>query len=196
MNKATVFKTLGLVLSVVLCTADSGGCTTDTSSGTTTEQSQQASAYSNLINNQPAPTYDWSQEREIAIQLYNARQGAVATFSVVQSPYTGKVLWSCNSIGFPLPYSTQLTNPEFVYDPPDVQGVYVLPQSEPNGLFPPPESAATWVPCVNSKGQISPVYEEKDVTVFMQPMVQNADGSLVPVSGSTPSVSIAVGQQH
>jgi hypothetical protein len=190
------FAFLGLAM---LSTAAASSCSNGNSAqnnANNTETQQQGAAYDQLVRNQPAPTFDWSQEREIAIQLYKARQGAIATFSVVQSPFTGKVLWSCPSIGFPLPYSTQITNPNYVADESDHGSYAILPQQEPNGLYPPPSSAATWVPCVNAKGEITPVYEEKDVTVFMQPMQEGPDGGLVPVPGSIPSVSIKVGPQN
>lgn len=149
------------------------------------ESYQQGAAYKNILRNQPPPTFDFSIERKIMIALYEARQHSIATYSFVQSDYTGKVLWSCSSLGYPIPYSTQLTNPDQ-----EVGYNVVLPQNEPNGLFPPPSSEATWVPCVDEHGQITPVYEEKRVTVFLRPM-QEQNGQLVPVAGGKASLGIS-----
>ena len=154
------------------------------------EADQQGAAYRNILRNQPPPTFDFSMERKIMIALYQARQRSVATYSFVQSDFTGKVLWSCASIGFPIPYSTQLTNPNQVVWP-NTRGYVVLPQPEPNGLFPPPSSEATWVPCTDEQGNITPVYEEKRVTVFLRPM-QEQDGKLVPAAGAA---SLAIPKQ-
>lgn len=151
------------------------------------ESNQQGAAYRNILRNQPPPSYDFSMERKIMIALYNARQHSIATYSFAQSEFTGKVLWSCPSLGYPIPYSTQLTNPnQIVWLN---SHVTTLPQNEPNGLFPPPSSEATWVPCVDETGNITPVYEEKRVTVFLRPM-REQDGQLVPSEGK-PSLSIA-----
>jgi len=65
----------------------------------------------------------------------------------------------------------------------------VVAQQEPNGLFTPTSSNATWVPCIDAKGKITPVYEEKNVSVFLRPM-EERDGRLVPVAGKEASLSI------
>jgi len=129
------------------------------------------------VRNQPAPFFDFSLERDLMIQLYQLRNNSLATYSVVQSEYTGKVLWSCPSIGFPIPGGTQLTNPSA----PSVahNALAVLPQAEPNGLYTPATSEGTYVMCVDEKGHVTPVYEEKHVTAFVRPM-KEVNGTLVP----------------
>lgn len=168
------------------------GCTDHTTTAVETEQRGQNLQMEQFLRNQPVPSFDWSLERHLMIQIYIARQKATNTFSYVQSDYTGKVLWSCPSIGFPIPYSTQLTNPQqlavrYLAGSRYVDGV--VAQQEPNGLFTPATSEATWVPCVDEKGKITPVYEEKKVTVFFRPM-EEVNGTLRPVAGTVPSMSI------
>lgn len=180
---------IGLALVVGLCGAG-GSCSDNTperSSAATHEQDTQNRQMEQFMRNQPVPSFDWSLERHMLIQLYAARQRATNTFSVVQSDYTGKILWQCNSIGFPLPYSTQLTNPQQVVGRTFSTGgngvaAVAIGQQEPNGLFPPPTADGTWVPCVDEKGKITPVYEEKHVTVFLRPVTEQ-NGQLV-VSGA------------
>ena len=176
----------GLLLAAFATMGDS--CDSPGGEAARKEADSQGAAYRNISRNQPAPTFDFSMERKILIALYNARQHAVATYSYVQSEFTGKVLWSCPSLGYPLPYSTQLTNPSQIVE---YSGGHsqVLPQNEPNGLFPPPSSEATWVPCVDEHGSITPVYEEKRVTVFLRPM-QEQNGTLVPTAGTSASLKI------
>jgi hypothetical protein len=147
-----------------------------------------------FLRNQPVPSFDWSLERHMLIQLYIARQRATNTYSYVQSEFTGKVLWSCPSIGFPLPYATQLTNPLKVVSAYGLGGSRnytdgVVAQQEPNGLFTPSAADATWVPCVDERGKITPVYEERKVSTFLRQMVET-NGTLTPAPNSTPSLQI------
>ncbi len=145
-----------------------------------------------LLRNQPAPQFDWSLERHMLIAIYRARQQATLTYSYVQSPYTGKVLWECKSIGFPLPYATQITNPSqgiIIRDQYDHDGSGIIPLPEPNGLYPPAQAEGTWVPCVNENGKITPVYEERRVTVFLRPMIEN-NGTLSPDPSGKASLTI------
>jgi hypothetical protein len=182
-----------LLLAAPLLLANQGGCEAQPkpTSAQATEQHMQNLQMEQFLRNQPVPSFDFSLERHILIKLYGARQRATNTFSVVQSPFTGKVLWSCASIGFPLPYATQLTNPQQVQWKGGLHeySSAVLAQQEPNGLFTPASAEGTWVPCVDEKGNLTPVYEEKKVTVFLRPM-QEVNGQLVPAAGSQPSLSI------
>lgn len=178
-------------MAVMLGGSDGDGCTTAPQSAASKEQATQDVQMQQFIRNQPVPSFDWSLERHMLIQLYAARQRATNTFSVVQSEYTGKVLWSCPSMGFPLPYATQLTNPQQLIQKSDSSHWYdgVVAQQEPNGLFSPPAADGTWVPCVDEKGRITPVYEERKVTTFLRPMMEQ-NGTLVPSPGGIPSLTI------
>jgi hypothetical protein len=65
----------------------------------------------------------------------------------------------------------------------------VIEQQEPNGLFSPSSAEGTWVPCVDEKGKITPVYEERKVSVFLRPM-EEINGKLTPRAGSAASLQI------
>ena len=121
------------------------------------EQESQNLQMQQFLKNQPIPSFDWSLERHVAIQLYIARQKATNTWSVVQSPLTGKVLWQCASIGYPIPYATQLTNPLQAVGKDSCGGqcavaMTSIAQQEPNGLFSPSSAEGTWVMCVDENG--------------------------------------------
>jgi hypothetical protein len=189
-------KRILLLLCVPLLLANDGGCTEEQpkASAAQMEQQSQNIQMEQFLRNQPVPSFDWSLERHMLIQLYAARQKATNTFSVVQSEFTGKILWQCPSMGFPLPYATQLTNPQQVSGRTYCSGncgvsAAVINQQEPNGLFSPPAADGTWVPCVDEKGRITPVYEERKVTTFLRPVVEQ-NGTLVPVAGSAASLTI------
>jgi hypothetical protein len=71
----------------------------------------------------------------------------------------------CESVGYGLPYSVQVTNPEVYYH----TGA-TLPQAEPNGLFMPESADATWVLCSDGKGGVAPVYSEPTLIVSPFPL--------------------------
>lgn len=140
---------------------------------------------------QPIPKFDWSLERQLAIELYNARNEKVATHSVWRSDY-GMIEGDCPSIGYPLPYDVQLTNPlRVAYQS---GGSAVIEQAEPNGLFSSKSTSATWVRCVvkvNGKVMESPVYVEGKVTAYPYPVDVNYTTNRVsPIENVIPSVII------
>ena len=100
---------------------------------------------------QPIPTYDWSLERDLVIQLYNIRNQRVATHSVWRSNY-GMVEGDCPSMGYGLPYDTSLTNPwRTIWNSGNGAGGFAgvaIGQAEPNGVFASTNTSATWVMCV------------------------------------------------
>ena len=144
---------------------------------------------------QPLPYFDYSLERDVAVQLYKARNERVVTWAVWRSD-TGQIEGDCPSIGYPIPYDTSLTNPLTIINR-SVYGGYhadVVEQAEPNGLFSSKNTSATWVRCivrVNDKDVEAPVYIEGKVTAYPFPVKVDYDTNRVtPVSGSKPSVVI------
>lgn len=71
----------------------------------------------------------------------------------------------CESVGYGLPYSVQVTNPQAGYST-----YFTLPQAEPNGLFMPESADATWVLCSDGKGGVAPVYSEPHLIVSPFPL--------------------------
>lgn len=168
--------------------AEGNGCQPARQQGAMQEQAAANRQQEHMLRMQPIPTLQWSLERHLAIQIYMARQRSVPTVSIVQSEYTGKILWRCDSIGFPLPYATQITNPLQMMEgrgsPPSTTAVN---QAEPNGLYTPSSADGTWVPCVDDKGGISPVYEERKISTFPR-SVREENGTLI--IGGPSSLSI------
>lgn len=129
------------------------------------------------------------RELKLAKDIYEMRdQTGLVTYSylenlnsVLVSGHTalgGKLTFLCDSIGYPLPYSTQFTAPETMqryYLPRregggnnsgETWGVERLPQAEPNGLFSPSSAEGTWVLCKDPNGKdVRPVYTEPRVIV-------------------------------
>lgn len=100
-------------------------------------------------------------------------QQGIVTYTYLFSEMTGKFTYLGETVGFPIPYSTQLTNPEKVIKFADSKYYYAgtqpstIPQADPNGLFKPQSSEATWILLKNPKtGDIQPMYMESRVACF------------------------------
>ena len=137
---------------------------------------------------QPVPAYDWSLERDLLIKLYNLRNEKVSTHSVWRSDY-GIIEGECTSMGYGLPYDTSLTNPYQATDE-DPQGydkaaLTSIGQAEPNGVFASTNTAATWVMCLGTSGNIEPHYIESKVTVYPYPVTVDFKTNRVTKSGKT-----------
>ena len=144
---------------------------------------------SHYAKGQPIPFFEWSLERDLVNQLYNARNDEVATHTVWRSN-TGLIEGDCKSIGFGIPYDTSLTNPlKRVHGS---GGNVVVEQAEPNGIFASKNSNATWVMCVVMDGKLAvsvPFYIESKVTVYPMPVTVNYASNRVTFDGK-PSVII------
>lgn len=160
-----------LIVLFVLLVFVFSGCGDPTSAQI--EQSQQELANKQIVRNQPPPDLGgWSFERHIVTELYKARNRTISTYTYTIIEYTGQIVEVCPSIGYPIPYSTQLTNPEKIEDRYQ-SGYAILPNPEPNGLYPPSSAEATIINCVNPDGSLSPVYFEP--RVFASPFKIKAD---------------------
>jgi hypothetical protein len=126
------------------------------------EREQQSLGNMAIVQNQPVPDLGgYSFERQIVIETYLARNNTISTFTYLFT-FDGKIVEVCASIGYPIPYATQLTNPmKFEYSDGSP-----IPNAEPNSLYPPSSAAATLVQCVNSDGSVSPTYIEDNVMAF------------------------------
>ena len=125
---------------------------------------------------QPVPLFNYSQTRATLIEVYKAKTAGTGTYTVVFS--FGKPVFVCPSIGFPIPATTQLTNPNMVRD-----RQAVVAQAEPDGTFT-GTTAATYVLCVRDDGTAAPIYAETDVMAFTYPVVI-VDGMVVDAKGKS-----------
>jgi hypothetical protein len=156
------------------------------------EQKQVGNQQALYVANQPPPYFDWSQQRDILIQIYKAKNSALATYSYTTSPFTGKITWESPTIGFPIPGGTELTNPKQIVLASDYYHQWeVIDQAEPDGTYAPNSSLGTWILCVNPDGSISPAYIEDNVRTFTTPM-KEVDGKLVPVEGAKSSIKLDI----
>jgi len=174
------------------------GCMTPTTQtqALTAEQTQVGNQQANYVTNQPPPYFDWSQQRDILIQIYKAKNSAINTWSYTTSPFTGKITWESPTFGFPIPGGTELTNPQQLvakrYNPDSSTWMDgVVAQAEPDGTYSPSTSLGTWVLCVNDDGSVSPAYIEDNVRTFTTPM-KEVEGKLVPINNTSSSIKLKI----
>lgn len=189
-------KRIFVILSIFVGLMVSGCSPVDNSNSNSKETDQQARAVSSIVDNQPIPDLGgYSFERQVVIETYIARNNTITTYSYLMT-LNGQIIEICPSIGYPIPYSTQLSAPEKLA-PNNLMTINgfstspensVIPQSEPNGLYPPDNAAATLVQCVQSDGSVSPVYIEQEVMAF--PYRINSDFQMTQIGDASFSVKV------
>lgn len=137
---------------------------------------------------QPIPFYDFSLQRDVYTQIYNATNEARQTYTIVES-MTGETKWACASVGYGIPADMSLTNPlkgERLY-----QGTVVTEQPEPNGLYSSGNTDGTWILCVMDDGSIAPIYTEHKVNTFPF-FVDGVEAEWTQRSGSQPTTTVTI----
>ena len=84
----------------------------------------------------------------------------------------GQYIGKCR--GFGVPYSAQYSNPEKMvngarslgYSTETRSTIQPMPQPEPNGIFKPTSSSATWLLLIDDEGNIRPSYFEPTIIVL------------------------------
>lgn len=160
MVKATVLVVVGLLFVQ--------GCEAPTPSADREQSAQTAELMSEGNRQVGMPGMVNFTEKRLVSQLYELRdQQDLATYTYVVD-YEGRLWHVCDSIGYGIPFSAQFSNPERPYR--TSYGVTGIPQPEPNGLWPPTSSSATWVVCASPDGQFRPMYVEPSITVSPYPL--------------------------
>lgn len=150
------FLAVAAIVTLTACDPQTSG---DQQEKAFTEQAQQQ-----FNTGQPPHAYDASQARENLIAAQDAMAYGANSWTVQMMPGVG-ITFQCASRGFPLPFGTELTNPEKpVYA---TNGNFTVPQMEPYGLYPPADVPATLANCVLPDGSIGIFYSEPDLTTFM-----------------------------
>lgn len=147
---------------------------------------------------QPVRVYEFSNELDFYQQIYDARvEGSVATHTVIRSN-TGMILADFPSLGYPIPYDVQLTNPLKVVDLGGTAGGVAIEQPEPNGLYSSKNTAATWVLEIRNIGGrviVTPFYTEDKVSCYSYPVIVNYETNrVIPVPDVVPGLEITIGK--
>ena len=131
------------------------------------DEAQRQIGMPNIVNYQQRKQMKWIYEL--------ADREDLVTYVYIKADMTGKLIFVGKALGYGVPFSAQFTNPEKV-----VQGDHELgydisgyvnypmlkPQADPNGLFMPTSSSATWVIMIDPEtGDPRPQYWEPEIVV-------------------------------
>ena len=138
-------------LSLLLLLAIAIGITACGSTGSVTKETKYTNEqFEEYERNQPMRRHSFSQYRQGLIEIEEAEIKGTATTTFFMEPGNPDPIEECPSIGFPLPSTAELTNPNQVVSGPhntsDVVG-----QGEPNGVYT-GNSTGTYVECVSKSG--------------------------------------------
>jgi hypothetical protein len=136
------------MLTLAACDSTSAGSAVNADKAKTDTQ------LSRYQKNQPIPQSDYSQLRQTVIDAEMAQIHGVATTTFFFNQGTPNPVESCPSIGFPVPSTAQLTNPQQLVGNGGSSGYYgvgTIAQQEPNGVYT-GDSAGTYVICVAPNG--------------------------------------------
>lgn len=169
MKKITLVATLGVL---ALITMGNTGCEGEsTGSQRETEATQMLQDRMSTVVGVPAIN-NFTEKRQLKM-LYELRdQANLVTYSYY-TDMEGHLHKVCptTSVGYGMPFSAQYTAPKRP-DYNSYQDNAELMQPEPNGLYMPDSTSATWVICLGKDGKkLKPVYVEPTLIVSLEPMV-------------------------
>lgn len=108
------------------------------------------------------------QQKKLMKMIYELtdREDLVC-YAYMYSDYQGKLIYVGKCVGYGLPFSAQYSNPEKLVNlDMDDYPETTLPQAEPNGLFMPTSSSATWLIMIDPEtNEPRPVYFEPTIVV-------------------------------
>jgi hypothetical protein len=168
---------VALVLAVVLgvvavaCTSQKPSQAT----GQAAENQQQAADTATLVNNQPLPHFPWSQIKQTLIEVETAQATSVQTTSFFFNQGVQDPFFVCPSIGFPIPNTASLSNPQQVQWRGGQYGnaAAVVSQQDPTGIYTPTSSSGTFAVCVGADGKAFAKYWEGFVDTVTGPAKWN-----------------------
>ena len=152
---------IATVAVLLLVGASEGGCDGDSDAR---QRRQSERLLQESTSQVGMPAIQNFRERKLLKEIYEMRdQASFVTYSYLWNEFNGKPVFLCQSVGYPIPYATQFTNPsKMVWYGGSSYGS--LPQADPNGLFSPASAEGTWVLCKDPRGpDVRPLYVEPKV---------------------------------
>ena len=111
-------------------------------------------------------------KKELKMILEKQDKADLVTFAYAYNPFMGKFVFLGLSLGYGIPFSAQYTNPEQIVYTHD--RVVTIPMPDPNGIYPPSSSSATWLLLIDPvTKKINLVYFEPHLTVSEYPLPKN-----------------------
>lgn len=173
MNRRSALVAVTVAAAVMLAGCDSSSVTKD--------RAVSEALADRYLNAQPIPEFGWSQYRQTIIDAETAQANGTQTTSFWFSRGAGgqgTPIGSCPSLGFPVPASAQLSNPDRA-----VANGAVIGNIEPNGVYT-GATDGTYVVCAGTGGKPYLVYVEADVITIGGP-AEWRDGKVQPTGDPT-----------
>lgn len=157
MRKLTKLFVIFIAVSVLFI-----GCSNDSADY---KQQQETDALMQELHKQVGlPNVKNFQQKKLMKMIFELNdQENLLTYVYLKSDYTGKLIYVGEAIGFGVPFSAQYTNPTRIAK--HFSTRYKMPQPDPNGLFMPTSSSATWVMMLGPNKKPRPVYFEPEIVV-------------------------------
>lgn len=164
--------TLSAVLALTLISCD---VKTSTPSAEQKQTENTARLLNEANNKIGMPNVRNFQQKKLMRMIYELCDSEkLICYAYLQSSWTGKLTFIGKCYGFGVPFSAQFTNPEEVVKGGSSTHGYwgvTKPQADPNGLYMPTASSATWLMMVDPETQEArPVYFEPTITVSPFPL--------------------------
>jgi hypothetical protein len=178
--------TVGTVIAVGAMFGVSACSHQSNSPGLVAEQATSNQDITTYEQAQPAPHFGYSEIRQAAIKVEASQALGEQTTSFFFNSNVRDPLFTCSSVGDPIPFSTEITNPQqpanYYNKGSGNNDTVVVGNIDPNGIYAPAASAGTNVMCVNGSGQQYLVYWEGDVlTVNGAARWDSASGQIVVI---------------
>lgn len=114
---------------------------------------------------------NFQQKKLMKMVLELCDQENLITYAYIKSDYHGKLYFIGKCIGYGIPFSAQYTNPERPISKSTFHDSSTIPQPDPNGLFMPTSSSATWLMMIDPKtNKPRPVYFEPEIVISPFPL--------------------------
>jgi hypothetical protein len=155
-------------------------CGSDDQGGRRSEEDVAEKQLTQFLESQPIPIFNYSQLRQNLIEIETAQANATATTSFFFNMGVVDPIHSCPSIGFPIPGTFQLTNPQQVIGR---ESRVAIPQLEANGVYT-GDTTATTVICVDAEGKGYASYWEGFVSTVAGPAEWDPETKTVVLTGA------------
>jgi hypothetical protein len=165
--------TLMAVIPLLSLTLVSCKWTSDNNSKSDIQQQEQTEQLMQEANTQVGmPNIINFQQKKLMKMVYElCDKEDLICYAYIKSDYHGKLFFIGKCIGFGIPFSAQYTNPDKIAAASNNIGYAILPQPDPNGLFMPTSSSATWLMMIDPKtNKARPVYIEPEIVVSPFPL--------------------------
>jgi hypothetical protein len=166
-----------------------GTCGDDENKAQTRDRATAEKQLTGYQTNQPVPVFTWSQLRQNLIEIETAQAQTTQTTTFFFNQGVQDPVSSCPSIGFPIPSTYQITNPEAKVRDHD----FALPQIEANGVYT-DQSTGTYAICVDAQGRPYADYWEGFVKTVTGPAKWNTGSHQVELVGP-PSFNFSKGKK-